>query len=447
MKKFAKVLMTVAGIILPGLVYGNTLINESALAVNTTASIDTVANNYAKLSVTAFCSTVTVPAVSLTDGRPSTAAITVTNNAALTALASSNTITISSNAACKYGWVKINNAYFVNPQDWAVAIDTHNVGFSTQTAQNLANAINSSASSATITAARSGSLIFLASKSSGSYFNSYTLTSSSPAAFGVSTTHFYNGRDAAQLKIANFTLTNGIQWFIGATAADTAKSISSAAVAFTGSVVISTWNGSVIYATSTAIDKNSYAIVSTTQAALTVSSVAYLSNGFGIGNFQNGSASSVDLVTDYISAVNAYPVGLPVLYSTATGTNVRPLVSQTTYFVTAPTSSKFKLATSRANAINGTAVNFTSFLSTGSVSYVLTPIAYSAGNPASFKWQLSNDAINWFDAPISSVTIYSTAVSTGQAVNVGDANFKYYRTVFTTSDNGASAVKIDVQGK
>jgi len=447
MKKFAKVLMTVGALILPGLVYGNALINESALAVNTTAVIDTVANNYAKISVTAFCSTVTVPAVSLTDGRPSTVAITVTDNNALIALASSNTITISSNAACKNEWIRLNGVYFVNPQDWAVAIDTHNVGFSTQTAQNLANAINGSASSATFTAVRSGSMIYLATKSSGSLLNAYTLTSSTPAALVPGSATFFNGRDAAQLKLANFTLTNGIHWFKGANAAATAQSISSGIVAFTGGLIISTWNGSVVYATSTAIDKNSYVVMSTTQSALTVSSVAYLSNGFGIGNFQNGSASSVDLATDYISAANAYPVGLPVLYSTATGTNIRPLVSQTTYFVTAPTSSKFKLATSRANAINGAAVNFTSFLSTGSVSYVLTPIAYSAGNPASFKWQLSNDAINWFDAPISSVTIYSTAVSTGQAVNVGDANFKYYRTVFTTSDNGASAVKIDVQGK
>jgi hypothetical protein len=444
MKKFAKVLMTVAGLLIPVFLHADAFIDNSALSQNSVPQVDTVAKNYGKLSATAVYSTATIAAVVATDGRPSTAAITVTNNAAFTALSASNTITISSNAACKFGWVKINERYFVNPQDFAVALDTHNVGFSTQTAQNLTNAINASASSATITAARSGSLIFLASKSSGSYFNSYTLTSSSPAAFGVTSANFYNGRDAAQLKIGNKTLTNGSQWFTGATAAQTAQSISSAIVAFAGSVAVSTWNGSVVYSTSIAIGANTTIILSSTQTALTISSVAY-SNGIGSGYFQNGSASA--LSGGYVNKANAFGVGLPVLYSTTTGTNLNPLVSQTTYFVTAVDSTKFKIATSRANAIAGTAVTFTTLISTGAGTFTFTPIPYSAGAPASFKYERSNDGSNWFDAPVSSGTVYVTAVSSGQAADFGDANFKYYRINFVTSDFGATNLKSYYQGK
>jgi hypothetical protein len=450
MKKIVKVLMTVAGIILPGLVYGDAiskaLIDQSALSVNTTSEIDTVALGLNRLSATAVYSTVTIPAVSVTDGRPSTAAITVSNNAVFTALSASNTITISSNAACKNNWFNLNGVYFVNPQDWAVAIDTHNVGFSTQTAQNIANAINGSASSATFTAARAGSTVFLASKSSGSLLNSYTLVSSTPAALVLGATHFFNGRDAVTLGVNNVVLKNGTHWFTGATAADTAQSISSAIVAYSGGLVISTWNASVIYATSTAINKNTYVIYSSSQAALTVSSVALIAaSGLGQGYFQNGSAS--DISGGYINKSNTFGVGLPVLYSTATGTNIKPLVSQTTYYVTAVDSSKFKLSTSRANAAAGTAVTFTFYVSTGAGTYTLTPIGYGTGAPASFKYERSNDHSNWFDAPVSSGTVYVTAASSGQAVDFGDANFRYYRANFVTSDAGASSVKIWMTGK
>ena len=424
-----------------------TLLDNSALAYDSAPSFDSVAQGVGKLSIQTVYSTATIPAVSATDGRVSTISITVANNAVLSPLSSSNTITISSNAACKYGWVKINDFYFVEPYQFQVFLTTHNVGFSTQTAQNLTNAINQSAASATITAVRSASTIYLASKSSGAHFNSYTLNSSSPAAYGVTVNNFYNGRDGAQLRINNTTLINGRDWFTGASAYFTAQSISSAVLASSGlsGVVISSHNGSgVVFATSTAVGANSTQVYTSTQAALTLASYTSLLNGAASGYFMGGADNNVS--GGYVNKSNSFAVGLPVLYSTTTG-NIAPLVSQTTYYVTAVDNAKFKLASSRANAQAGTAISFTSFVATGTVSAAFTPIAYSAGVPAAYKFQRSNDGSNWADMPVSSGTVYATAVSSAQAVDFGDANFRYYRVNFSASTFGAANIKAFLCGK
>ena len=132
--------------------------------------------------------------------------------------------------------------------------------------------------------------------------------------------------------------------------------------------------------------------------AITTSSSAKISKG---GNMASGVAATV-AVTDIITKTShGYSTGLKVAL---TGSSLPTGLSATDYYIIKLTANTFKLASSLANAIAGTPVDITA-VAVGATAhtYTLTPAAIS-GTP-SFKWQASNDASNWVDLSVSSVTM------------------------------------------
>jgi hypothetical protein len=416
--------------------YFSTLVDNPALASDSIPVLDTYGQGIQKLSAQAVASSAALSGVSFTDGRKSTQSITVNSIVGLTALVSSNTITITSNTATSREWISLNGTVFAEPQDW----DTDPlVAGSSGTAQSIVNAINGSASSASFVATRSGNTVTIFTRSSGTYLNTYTLESSTTA-LRVANATFINGRDPAQIRINDTVLYAGVHWSVGASAALTAQSISNAVTSYVPAVT-STHSLTVVYATSTAINENDFTIGTSTQAALTIYSPSSTSNGSAQGNF--GGGRDTDISGSAITKANSFSTGFPVFYNTSGG-SVGGLTNGATYYVSAPTAAQFKLASTRVIASTGGYITTGFSVSTGTVSGTVTPTVYGNGAPASFKFQRSNDGSNWLNISISSMTV-NTSTSTG--FDFGDANFRYYRAYFTPSDFGATNLKINLSGK
>lgn len=90
------------------------------------------------------------------------------------------------------------------------------------------------------------------------------------------------------------------------------------------------------------------------------------------------------------TAANDFTTGLKVQLTTTT-TLPAGLSLATDYFVIVIDANTYKLATSYANAIAGTAIDITS---TGTGTHTITPVAIAG---ATYKIQASTDTINWVD--------------------------------------------------
>lgn len=115
----------------------------------------------------------------------------------------------------------------------------------------------------------------------------------------------------------------------------------------------------------------------------------------------SGPAGFPTVGSNLVLSTSTFSTAVPVLY-TNTGTNVSPLVAGTTYYAT-KVNSAFGLSTTSTAAVAGVFVTFTSSSSAGN--YTFSPLPLT-GTP-SYKWQVSNDGINWADY---TTTIYGQAV-------------------------------------
>ena len=79
------------------IVYNTALVNEAALAYNSTYSVDLQNNGVNALSAQATYSSATIAAASFGDGQQSTGGITVVNYAALVAAPAVNNLTVVTN--------------------------------------------------------------------------------------------------------------------------------------------------------------------------------------------------------------------------------------------------------------------------------------------------------------------------------------------------------------
>ena len=113
---------------------------------------------------------------------------------------------------------------------------------------------------------------------------------------------------------------------------------------------------------------------------------------------------------------------------TTTTTLPAGLALATDYFVIVLTADTYKLASSLANALAGTAVDITG---TGTGTHTFTPTALAGG---SVKLQKSNDATNWSDEG-SATNITADAVVWLEKANPG---FKWARIYFTLTAGSMS---------
>lgn len=175
-------------------------------------------------------------------------------------------------------------------------------------------------------------------------------------------------------------------------------------------------------------------------------SIAMFSNSSSVtvsgATLANGDDSSFSVANDDVTTTTAHGIstGCPLLFATVTGTAPTGLTTGTTYFAIVTSPVKFKLASSSANALAGTAVNITAL--TGGGTFTFTPTAFAG--TWSFKWQASNDNANWFDISSYPTVTYSTP---NNSMWDGPINVHYLRLNFTAGTGGGMNMKVYGFGK
>lgn len=532
--------------------FQQTVANEPGLTYsNTYQSSDLNAENVASMSMQTTASSVTYSAATFNDGTASTGSITVSSYTALHGLPGTNTLTVVSGKNGAQAAAKATDTLTVASNTVSALAGSsftlngkkiyfgqdYFIGVSSQsTATSMANAVNAVTN---FSATASLGVVTITAPNVGTAGNSFTLVSSTPAAVSVGSAKFTGGQDAVNFKLNGKILTNGTDWFTGASSTNTAASIvtaatgngftatassnvvtiscassgtfcnsytltsSSAAALLAGAATFSggvnnavlsikginlvegtdfnavtssatTANNiatainansalsaiitstaplvcgltnpcGVIFATSTAVGANvNYSIWSSSQTALKPFAFA----------MKGGTASAVVTGTGSLSiAKHGFTLALPVLFTKSAGTAPQDLVANTTYYVTNQTANSFQLATTSAKAQAGTAdIRLSTQTATGGGSFTLTPLTIS-GTP-SWKWQYSNDGTNWNDlttsstgVSVSSVTFASpyTAVTTGW--DIGGINFQYIRLNVVGPTAGGVKLKAVISGR
>lgn len=435
----AAALMMAAGAQAAKPVVNGALVNETALAHDATYTLDmggtpsVAGSSIDRLSATAAYSSATISAVSPTDGVASTGNFRVVASTAMSVLASSTTLTVQSTTTLAGSSLTINGYPLRDGYEW------NRVNTTTGCADALVTAINTYITG--VTASSASAVVTITANTAGLAGNNNTATSSVAALHLSSTPNFAGGRNALAFRINGIELVAGVNFTPASTSTGTAKAISDAIVAHpTLSLIVgSTWapNG-VVYATSTATGAGTnYSMESSNTAALVASAP----------QMSGGAASTVNYSGSYFQATaHGMSTGLPVLYSTGSAYTFTPLVWGTTYYAVRIDANKFGLATSKANAVAGTSIVFTSSSPVGGHTFTLTPLAIT-GTPT-FKWQVSNDNSVFVDLNVSTVSIGSyTNPYASTLWDFGTINFRYIRLNVTGPTTGGILLNVAVLGK
>lgn len=383
-----------------------------------------------RLSAQASYTNGTPSGLNFTDGRKSTDTLTVVSTLTLTGLRGTNTLTVASNTLT--GAIFTLNGYpFTNGGLWTAQ------SLSTQTASNIATAINGySPLNTLVSAVAVSSVVTITCISSGTACNSYTLVSSTPAALTTSTANFSGGVDHAAISINGVTLTEGVQWTNGPTTTATALNIASAILNSSQllPVVTATNTATVVFATSALVGVNAYATFSSSPTALRWSAPI----------FANGLAADYAGST-FTKTNHGFVTGLQVLMASVTATtSIGGLNAGTTYFVSSIDVNTFGLATSTTNAVARTVITVSS--TTGGDTWSLTPSALTIGSAGMF-WQMSNDNLNWSNEPTVTFSSVTYSAAGNSAWDFQFQNYRYLRANVTAPTTGAILWKIRIRGK
>lgn len=229
------------------------------------------------------------------------------------------------------------------------------------------------------------------------------------------------------------------------TATGTAQAIANAinANSSLNTIIVSTWASpslGIVSATATVTGLNAYSVTTSSWAALTPSNFA----------FTGGVASDVTSASDLVTKTNSYAVGQGVSLSTTTNVALPGLTWGVTYYVIPViTGSTFKLATSRANASAGTAIDISSS-STGGGAFVLSASSTTTGS--SFVMQQSIDNVNWVVATSTGSVLPTVTVGPPSGIgtvdfDLGFYNYRYLRFNFTPANAGGLDIDVWFQGK
>ena len=330
-------------------------------------------------------------------------------------------------------YFSINGLQYVADTGWTVGAS------SATTANNIAALIASSDPNVTASTTSLG-VVTLTALSSGTYANVFTLASSTPAALSTGAATFSGGVNAAYIQLNGVTLTAGSQWTGVSTASGTAQAISNAIMASSAlnTLVSSTWTTSsgVISTTATAAGAGrQYSMYAWPTAKISISGPTLTAT--------TSTASNIDTANNAINATNAFTLGLPVLFSTTTGTAPGTLLNQTTYYAMPFNGTEVQLATSSAQALLGKNVGISTQTVLGGGSFKLAPLSFT-GTP-SWQWQQSNDSSNWVS--MSTVTVSSTTFASPYTANstltdFGSVNARYMRLNIVGPTTGGVAISV-----
>ncbi len=404
---------------------------SKTLALDTTQYWDM--GDYDRFSMQAVYSTAAFTQSSIRNGSPSSANITVSNYHHLDGRPSTATVTLTAGMNSYAGplvgqYVTVNGRRLTEAVDWTRGMSSTATMKSLQTAIGNTFEYSSSVSSNVIT---------LQSVSSGTAANAFTLTTSSASVLPV--VNFAGGQNFGYVHIGGVTLTEGTDFNAETSNAVTAENIENAIQANStlAAIIIATHPivTSVVYATSTTNGVFRYAI-SVSTPALTVS------------GFSGGSDNDIDLTNNQFSETShGFVTGLAVLFSTSASNIGAPggLTNQTTYFVMKVDDNTYKVGTTAVMVSSGGAIDLTS-QSTATLNYTFTALP-TVGAPTAFKWQASNNGVNWTDLSITTVTTANIVTGGGSIWDFSEYAYRYLRLLLLAPTSGATTVNITQHGQ
>ena len=437
------------------IVYKGPLVSDTGLAYSNSYAVDLNSYGVDELSVQVVMSTASFSNISFTDGKPSTATITIspTGFASLSAQYAGAVIKISSNnpSAIPAGGVQVTlNGYVFGGYNF------YDATYSSMSALNLKNLINATG---VFIATSSSNLVYASSTIKGTFANSWVITTSTPAALNIngsttlSSSLFYGGLDNARVTIGTCVYEAGNQFTVGVSSQLTAKSLSDA-IAGVGSclsgIVTSTWTGNIVAATATTVGTlTNYALFTSTPILLNLNG----STSNSSDNMKNGTDSAVLTSVSGIYAPNhKLTTGLKAVFIRSAGSGPGMLVTGTTYYVIPYDSNTVRLAASSANAVSGTNVSIATQTTLGGGTFALNPLSYlTTTSTPSVHWMVSNDGVNYSSYTthrgISVPTFnYTVTVTSSSFFDFGDVNFRFLKAIVNSPQNGAVNVVITANG-
>lgn len=355
-----------------------------------TFTFTTDVSKYDAFSMQVNYNSVRPATATISDGNYSSATLTVSNYVALDGRASTATITLQNGkntSAIDGAIIRINGKRYTEGTDW------HRLQSSTGTMISLKQAIDPHWE---YNASVSSNVVTVQSVSTSTAYNAWTITTTT-GVLQLSGATFGGGQDFGYLTLNGVTLTEGTDWN-AATSSDT-----------TATNIINAINNSAALDGITAVTQSSGVVrialdvTGVYQYPLSVSNASYLAPNFPY--LTGGAATDINVGTDVLTETShGFGMGLPMVFLKTSGTAPTGLTHGTTYYAIPDTVNTFKLASSKANALAGTAIDITALAGGGS--FTFGPLAFAAG-PSSWDWQSSNDGVNYSD--ISGATTTYTA--------------------------------------
>jgi hypothetical protein len=358
-------------------------------------------------------------------------------------------------------WISFNGDKQYNGQLWSDTQQSSSGSVttvsqtSTGTAISIANWLNSYGVIKATCVAGTGSVVYATATVASAAGNLFTLTASTTN-LTIASALFTNGQDNASVSVNGKTFTVGVNFSTGATTSNTATSLATAITASsmtTGVAAVAA--AAVVNTTATAVGINAYVMTSSSDSLLTLSGPKTITAGASVDTMTGGLASSYTFNTQVIGIPNhGFTVGLPVLFTTSTAVGITNLVWGTTYFVVVVDANNIKLSSTSAVAQTGVGlVLASSHTAVGSDTFTLTPGPFIQG-PASGKWQVSNDGVNYADylytiqnVAVSSQTFTPVNPSTTTVQDFGPVDYGWIRYNMTGPTQGGVNLKVILNAK
>jgi hypothetical protein len=205
------------------------------------------------------------------------------------------------------------------------------------------------------------------------------------------------------------------------------------------SIISAATSSAIITLTSKLPDGVAYALTSVSDTKLSLSGAT----------MTGGILSAIDATNDLITtSAHGLETGEGVVYSTGTNGSITGLTWGNTYYIIKVSSSKYKFALSKADAVAGTAVDISYTPGATNHTFTLSPVVWGSST-AGAKWQQSNDGSHFFDVPsISSVSVTSSNTSeTITGWDFGFFDYRWLRLKFTGPAAGGLNLKVDINKK
>lgn len=435
------------------------VVNRGTQPVSFTQIVDL--NGIKRASIQVIYATASPVADQFTSGAKAAINFTVSDWRQIQGRASSATVTVFSTGTNLSGFsITINGKEYLEGRDWSKGIT------STASALALGTTLHAHTD---YDAAVTSNVITLVAAATGSYANSFTLTTSSSPRLWVTRTlnadnnpssaPWTNGRNPGYIFIAGRTLTEGTSFFASISSAVTAIAVHNA-------IRDDVYLSQIIKSTPATTSPTNRGAIYTTA---TLNGIEFMypmsvSTGFAMsGPYMNSMSTpcNVSLSSDIIRQTNhGYNTGLALLYSTTSitgGADSNPtigaiggLTAKTTYFAIKVNNDEYKLAPTAVAASSGGAADLTSLPETA-FAFNVVPIPFtantSAGSALGAKWQYSNDGSNWIDYSGSSITSTGLQVSGTTAWDFGEYGYRFLRFSYTAPVFGANHIHGLLYGK